>query len=100
MALRVARKLFGLWLLLSVLWIGGVGVVTLLLYPHPPSRVEYYAHPELYTPTPQERFERDVRIIADDQRWTIKAAIIIALVPPVILLALGSALVWAFRKFW
>jgi len=28
MALRVARGLFRLWLVLSVLWIGGVGVVT------------------------------------------------------------------------
>ena len=28
MALRVARGLFRLWLVLSVLWIGGVGVAT------------------------------------------------------------------------
>jgi hypothetical protein len=33
MALRVARGLFRLWLVLSVLWIGGVGVVTWLNYP-------------------------------------------------------------------
>ena len=97
MGLRVTR---GLWLVLTVLWIGGVGVVTLLLYPHPPSRVYYYAHPELYGTPQQGRFERDARIIADDQRWTIKAAIVIALVPPVIVLALGSALLWAFRRFW
>jgi hypothetical protein len=28
MALRIARGLFRLWLVLWVLWIGGVGVVT------------------------------------------------------------------------
>jgi len=28
MALRVARGLFRLWLVLSVLWIGAVGIVT------------------------------------------------------------------------
>jgi hypothetical protein len=50
MVLRVARGLFRLWLVLSVLWIGGVGVVT----------------------------------------WRV---------PPAFLLALGSALVWAFRGF-
>ena len=33
MALRVARGLFRLWLVLSVLWIGGVGVVTWRHFP-------------------------------------------------------------------
>jgi hypothetical protein len=33
MALRVARGLFRLWLVLSVLWIGGVGVVTFPVTP-------------------------------------------------------------------
>jgi hypothetical protein len=33
MALRVARGLFRLWLVLSVLWIGGVGIVAWLEWP-------------------------------------------------------------------
>src|SRR5262245_13036990 len=33
MALRIARGLFRLWLVLSVLWIGGVGVVTWWTFP-------------------------------------------------------------------
>jgi hypothetical protein len=33
MALRVARGLFRLWVVLSMLWIGGVGVVTWLTFP-------------------------------------------------------------------
>jgi hypothetical protein len=40
MALRVARGLFRLWLVLSVLWIGGVGVATWWTFPEdyvPPS---------------------------------------------------------------
>jgi len=32
-ALRVARGLFRLWIILSVLWIGGVGVTTWLTIP-------------------------------------------------------------------
>jgi hypothetical protein len=35
MALRIARGLFRLWLVLSVLWIGGVGVVTWWTFPWP-----------------------------------------------------------------
>jgi hypothetical protein len=33
MALRIARGLFRVWLVLSVLWIGGVGVVTWRTFP-------------------------------------------------------------------
>jgi len=33
MALRIARGLFRLWLVLSVLWIGGVAVVTWRTFP-------------------------------------------------------------------
>jgi hypothetical protein len=33
MALRVARGLFRLWLVLSVLWIGGLGIVTWQHFP-------------------------------------------------------------------
>ena len=33
MVLRVARGLFRLWLVLSVLWIGGVGIATWWTFP-------------------------------------------------------------------
>ena len=55
MALRVARGLFRLWLVLSVLWIGGVVFV--------------------------------------------RHGILLALVPPAFVLALGLALVWASKGF-
>jgi hypothetical protein len=55
MALRVARGLLRLWLVLSVLWIGGVVFV--------------------------------------------RHGILLALVPPAFVLALGSALVWASKGF-
>jgi hypothetical protein len=35
MALRVARGLFRMWLVLSVLWIGGVGIATWRTFPVP-----------------------------------------------------------------
>ena len=72
MALRVARGLFRLWLVLSVLWIGGVGVMTWL----------------------------DVTSRSRGLAWADTwFASVVAVVPPVLLLALGSALVWAFRGF-
>jgi len=64
MALRVARGLFRLWLVLSVLWIGGVAILAWESFPGIPSI------------------------------WVISGG---ALVPPAFVLALGSALVWAFR---
>jgi len=39
MALRVARGLFRLWLVLSALWVGGVDVVTWREYPAALARV-------------------------------------------------------------
>jgi hypothetical protein len=55
MALRAVRGLFRLWLVLSVLWIGGMVFV--------------------------------------------RHGIVLALVPPAFVLALGSALVWASKGF-
>ena len=69
MALRVPRGLFRLWLVLSVLWIGGVGVVAWM-----EGRSEGLSSEKL-------------------------AFLVALLVLPAFVLALGSALAWAFRGF-
>jgi hypothetical protein len=90
MALRVARGLFRLWLVLSVLWIGGVAVETWWTFP-PNEWVDY----ETGLRAPYQ-----IRDMFDDPaRAAIRFASILALVPPALLLALGSALVWALRGF-
>ena len=70
-SLRVARGLFRLWLVLSVLWIGVVGLATW--------RIAWR--------------------IADPAAFVLAEVLPLALVPPVFVLALGSALMWAFRGF-
>ena len=47
MARRVARGLFRLWLVLSVLWAGGVGVVTMREFPVTPDWAIKCERPEL-----------------------------------------------------
>jgi hypothetical protein len=74
MALRVARGLFRLWLVLSVLWIGVVGVWTWLTVEN-----QWGGPPSI-------------------EAWVV-VVVVLALVPPAFMLALGSALVWAFRGF-
>jgi len=66
-ALRVARGLFRLWLVLSVLWIGAVGLATWR--------------------------------IADPAAFVLTEVLPLALAPPVFVLVLGAALMWAFRGF-
>jgi hypothetical protein len=101
MALRVARGLFRMWLVLSVLWIGGVGFVTWQTVPSP--RFENHA-----TVMRQElpSIEEANRAIEADNRANkallykhLWHASVFAIAPPAFLLALGSALVWAFRGF-
>jgi hypothetical protein len=65
--MRVTRGLFRLWLVLSVVWIGGAFVVMA------------YKTRELL-------------------EWLL-ASSVVGIVPPLLVLALGSALVWAFRGF-
>jgi len=106
MALRVARGLFRLWLVLSVLWIGGVGVVTWRTFPVIP---EWATLPSICEIPANERSEDwdcswlqrvKAQVVMDkEQRAAIQSAVVLALVPPAFLLALGSALVWAFRGF-
>jgi hypothetical protein len=124
MALRVARGLFRLWLVLSVLWIGGVGVVTWRTFP-----VDDWFVPDPIVPgstadicstaknaeqcsdllraagkNPFDAYDLNwdghgSSWIDKERREAIQFASIVALVPPTSMLALGSALVWAFRGF-
>jgi hypothetical protein len=99
MALRVARGLFRLWLVLSVLWIGGVGVATWRTFPIP-------VLPSICDLPANERsedwdcsFSWLQRVKAPFVMDIIQDNILLALVPPIFVLALGLALVWAFRGF-
>jgi hypothetical protein len=110
MALRVARGLFRLWLVLSVLWIGGVAVETwrhlpvdLILTPGkvPPGEFdpdEYLARdlPDFEPSNPSKQY---VLVHDKERRLAIWHASLLAFLPPAFVFALGSALVWAFRGF-
>jgi len=93
MALRVARGLFRLWLVLSVPWIGGVGVVAWQNFPTAPAWLTAEeAESESMPPSVSQRLETE--------RWEVgRYASIVTLAPPVFVLALGSALLWAVRGF-
>ena len=129
MALRVARGLFRLWLILSVLWIGGVGVVTWWTWTLPAvplvhgqietgsdgKQYRYDATVNKWLPVTEPSAPRDnpppsasevleadkhfAGLLAEARRSEILYASAVALVPPALVLALGSALVWAFRGF-
>jgi hypothetical protein len=66
---RGTRGLFRLWLVLSAMWVG------------------FWGWPLLYMMNEWARPERHDAIIAT------------LLIPPLIVLAIGAALVWAFRGF-
>jgi hypothetical protein len=103
MALRVARGLFRLWLILSVLWIGGVGVVTWWTFPESelPSICDLPANqrPKEFNCSWVQRVKEYLFYMDKTQRAAVQSGILLALVPPAFVLALGSALVWAFRGF-
>jgi hypothetical protein len=114
MALRVARGLFRLWLVLSVLWIGGVDVVTWWTFPVDDWVVVSEKNPpppgSVIDPKPDPK---ELPSIADlnaelmrrqvdldkERRAAIQFAVVLALVPPAFALAFGSALIWAIRGF-
>jgi hypothetical protein len=111
MALRVARGLFRLWLVLSVLWIGGVGLVTWRALPDPrPPLESFLEHPErnpppagyVIDPPSSPQFNPDEFLAfkaAEERRSAIWQGGLLAFLPPAFVLVLGSALVWAFRGF-
>jgi hypothetical protein len=141
MALRVARGLFRLWLVLSVLWIGAVGIVTWKRFPvddwrisDPPAKAgssvplstieicstakndeqcfdmlaaagrnPFDAYDlnwdDLSSRSTEDLIRAHRRLIDKDRREAIQFASLVAIVPPAFVLALGSALVWAFKGF-
>jgi hypothetical protein len=89
MALRVGRGLFRLWLVLSVLWIGGVGVVTWCAF---------LGVPFVRWDDPIVE-DRKLFGAKTEKERLVRIGIVYALVPPVFVLGLGSGLVWAVRGF-
>src|SRR5262245_40680699 len=108
MALRFARGLFRLWLVLTVLWISGVGYVTWQTLPSANdqavvtesdtiAREWKKANPgETLELAPWEAAKIAHKAVLYRHLWH---ASVFALVPPIFVLALGWALVWALRGF-
>jgi hypothetical protein len=94
--MRIARGLLRLWLVLSVLWIGGVGVVT---WPQVPifdrsMPFSFEEAPRFPVPADYDPFSKSSYLIA----WARDDAPV-ALIPPLLVLAIGSALGWAIKGF-
>jgi hypothetical protein len=101
MALRFACGLFRLWLILSVLWIGGVGYVTWQEFPE-----DWGANDPIVEEAPSkprsDQFDPKKWLASkatEERRSAIWHASLLAFLPPAFVPALGSALVWAFRGF-
>jgi hypothetical protein len=98
MALRVARGLFRVWLVLSVLWIAGVGVMEWRTFVYEYRDVDVCE--ELEAPAPGSCLPRSYADwVNPNSRARFRFALALAFVPPAFVLVLGSALVWAFRGF-
>src|SRR5262249_20083053 len=90
MALRVARGLFRLWLVLSVLWIGGVGVAKWRTFVYEYRDVDVCE--EVEAPAPGSCLPRSFALdVNKEGRADFRFALVLALVPPVFVMALGSA---------
>ena len=87
MALRVAPRLFRLWLVLSVLWIGGVGVIA-----WPNVRLNDWVLPSGFV------LPGEVEA-TNERRAAIQSAVLVAFLPPAIVLALGWGLIRAVKGF-
>jgi hypothetical protein len=88
-----------LWLVLLVLWIGGVGYVTWRTFPVDDWVVACEAPVGSSscdtTSKPAWLYEQ----MGKEERAAITYAVVLALLPPAFVLAFGSALVWVFRGF-
>jgi hypothetical protein len=108
MALRVARGLFRLWLILSVLWVGGVAFMAWQLF----ADIDKFETLATRCDEPGNPFDKKLacsdplaakaaasNTAAEERRSTIWHTSLLAFLPPAFVLALGSALVWAFSGF-
>lgn len=84
--MSIASRLFRLWLVLSVLWIGAVG--TALWFQ--PGGISYERATGL-PPLPLTLTEQTLELV--------RYAAPMALLLPVFVLVVGSGLIWAFRGF-
>ena len=104
MALRIARGLFRIWLALSVIWLAGVGFVTWVELPSADSwavqkeveRLDMEMERQNIEIPRWGNHERAHKAVLYEHLWD---APVFAIAPPAFLLALGSALIWAFRGF-
>jgi hypothetical protein len=78
--MMLTRGLFRLWIVTTVLWIGFVAVGAVVTMPTEPN-----GPPNLSQPTLYER--------------AVERAVVMAVLPPAFVLALGASLIWAFRGF-
>jgi hypothetical protein len=85
--------LFRLWIVISIAWVVGVASVTLQK-----ENILDWVRSVRDTPSTSDRFDPD-EYLAFKRDEAIKTAAKIALIPPVLVLAIGSALGWAIRGF-
>ena len=99
MGVRVARGLFRLWHVFSVPWIAGVGAVTWQSFPVNNGTV-VGAQRELSDDPSSSDFILPSEVALDQERHAaLQFAVLLALVPPFFVFALGSALRWALLGF-
>jgi hypothetical protein len=91
--MRLARGFFRLWIVASIVWVVGVVSVTLR-----EENILDWARSGTNTTGTTDRFDPD-EYLAFKRDEAIKTAAKIALIPPVLMLAFGSALGWAIRGF-
>ena len=88
--LRVARGLFRLWLVFSVLWVAGIGAAG-LIFDEPVGA--YVRLESMSIPASRRRKLMNVLSGCDGGApW-------LALIPPIVVLVIGWVLTWAFRGF-
>ena len=98
MATRYVRGFFRVWIVLSVLWVGGVGVKTW-------SEFEYWKRLVFVPDKPQPGapiLSFDDLIPVGNIDYLLFHApefISLSILPPALILAFGAASVWAFRGF-
>jgi hypothetical protein len=97
------RGLFRLWVVAAVLWAVGAGSAAWYLYPKPeldwvPPEVPPWEQGEHRDPWERASGSKP-EDIAQNQREAIVAAALVGLLPPIVVLVVGAAFVWAFRGF-